>query len=91
MAVNIKEIATYVAANNNISKLAAETIVKDTFAYIRDSLPNDEVVVHGFGKFALATRSARVGRNPSTGAPIQIAETKVVKFKPTTSFKAEVK
>lgn len=91
MAVNIKEIAGYVAANNGVSKAHAERLIADAFGFIRDSLTTSEVVISGFGKFALATRAARTGRNPKTGEAIQIAESKVVKFKPTSSFKSEVK
>ena len=34
----------------------------------------------GFGKFGIAERSARDGRNPQTGAVIKIAASKAVKF-----------
>jgi len=36
----------------------------------------------GFGTFKTADRKARVGRNPATGAPIEIAAKTVVTFKP---------
>lgn len=90
--IGIKEIAAYVAANENISKATAERIVGDTFGFIRDNLTTaDEVNIHKFGKFTLAKRAARTGRNPATGEAIQIAEKTVVKFKPTLSFKTEIK
>jgi DNA-binding protein HU-beta len=92
MVVKNTNIAQYVAANNGISKASAERLVADVFGFIRDSVSsNDEVVVSGFGKFTLATRAARTGRNPRTGKPIDIAESRSVKFKPTSSFKTEVK
>ena len=34
----------------------------------------------GFGKFEVAERSARDGRNPKTGAPMKIAASKSPKF-----------
>ena len=90
--IGIKEISAYIAANENISKATAERIVADTFGFIRDNLTTaDEVNIHKFGKFVLTKRAARKGRNPATGAEIDIAESTVVKFKPTLSFKAEVK
>lgn len=37
--------------------------------------------VPGFGKLILQDRAARVGRNPMTGAPVQIPARRVVKFR----------
>jgi DNA-binding protein HU-beta len=36
----------------------------------------------GFGTFVVVSRKARTGRNPQTGAPIQIKAGKVVRFRP---------
>jgi DNA-binding protein HU-beta len=36
----------------------------------------------GFGTFVVVNRKARTGRNPQTGAPIQIRASKVVRFRP---------
>ncbi len=41
----------------------------------------DRVALVGFGSFSVAKRSARTGRNPQTGKPINIKAKKVVKFK----------
>lgn len=42
----------------------------------------DTVKIAGFGSFKVKVRAARLGRNPSTGAEIQIAESRVLSFKP---------
>ncbi len=61
------------------SKKALDAFVDST----TDALKNgDRVALIGFGSFSVASRSARTGRNPQTGKEIQIAEKKVVKFKP---------
>lgn len=39
-----------------------------------------EVSLIGFGKFSITTRAARTGRNPQTGAEMQIPATKVARF-----------
>ena len=39
------------------------------------------VKIVGFGKFEMRTRASRVGRNPSTGAEIQIPESRSLSFK----------
>src|SRR5690625_3431289 len=41
----------------------------------------DQVVLVGFGTFSVKDRAARTGRNPQTGAEIQIAAAKVPSFK----------
>jgi len=50
----------------------------------------DTVQLIGFGSFSTGARAARVGRNPSTGAEIQIAAAKTVKFTAGKSFKEVV-
>ena len=41
----------------------------------------DRISLVGFGSFSISRRAARVGRNPKTGAVIQIAAKNTVKFK----------
>lgn len=42
----------------------------------------DKVTLVGFGTFSTSDRAARKGRNPQTGAEIDIAAKTVAKFKP---------
>lgn len=51
----------------------------------------DKISLVGFGTFESGTRAARQGRNPQTGEPMDIPETKVPKFKPGKAFKDAVK
>ena len=44
----------------------------------------------GFGSFSTGARAARVGRNPATGAEIQIPAAKTVKFTAGKAFKDAV-
>ena len=41
----------------------------------------DRISLVGFGSFSITSRAARAGRNPKTGAVIQIAAKNTVKFK----------
>ena len=41
----------------------------------------DAFVIPGLGKLVLVNRKARIGRNPATGATINIPAKKVVKFR----------
>ncbi|MCS6873253.1 MAG: HU family DNA-binding protein [Pyrinomonadaceae bacterium] len=49
-----------------------------------------EFILPGFGKFVKATRKAREGRNPSTGAVIKIPAKTVVKFRVSKAMKEAV-
>jgi len=51
----------------------------------------DKVQIPGFLSFERAERAARTGRNPATGAEIQIAAATVPKVKVGKSFKDAVK
>lgn len=88
MSVNIKEVAEYVAANNGLSKAAAERAVKDAFEYIKaEASSGAEVNIDKFGKFVREFKPERQGRNPATGEPLTIAQKFVVKFKPALDFR----
>ena len=50
----------------------------------------EKVTIPGFGTFESRERSARTGRNPQTGAEIQIAASTVPGFKAGAKFKAAV-
>jgi len=52
---------------------------------------NDKVILVGFGTFSVTKRAARKGRNPQTGAEINIPAKKVVKFKAGANLQAKVK
>jgi len=68
-----------VTANSGLSKADA---TKAVFDVVPSSLQNGGGVrLPGFGIFSVANREARQGRNPSTGATIQIAASKQPKLK----------
>ena len=50
----------------------------------------DDVQITGFGGFSVSERAARTGRNPQTGADIQIAASKAPKFKAGKTLKVAV-
>jgi DNA-binding protein HU-beta len=58
------------------------------FELIGEALAEDEkVAIPNFGIFQVSKRPARTGRNPATGAEIQIAASKTVRFKPAKGLK----
>ncbi len=83
------EFVDQVSANSGLSKKDAVDAVLQT---IEDALKRgSEVTFSGFGKFHVAERSAREGRNPSTGEKIQIAASRVPRFTPGSGLKRSVK
>jgi DNA-binding protein HU-beta len=73
--VNTADIIDTVASKDDkLTKAQAKAIVDGVFAAIRDAaIKGEEVSVPGFGKFKVQDKPARTGRNPSTGAAIEIA------------------
>ncbi|MBN1650705.1 MAG: HU family DNA-binding protein [Bacteroidales bacterium] len=70
------------------AKKALDAFIKSTSGALNGG---DRVALVGFGSFSVATRSARKGRNPQTGAEIKIAAKKVIKFKPGNELADSVK
>ena len=79
--MNNSDLADTLAAHNDMSKADARKLVDGIFAAIADAAASgDEVSLNGFGKFKVKDSPAREGRNPSTGATIQIAASKKLTF-----------
>lgn len=86
--MNKAELIDRIAESSDISKPAASRALDATLEAITDSLKNAESVsLIGFGTFLVRDRAARSGRNPSTGAAIEIAAAKVPAFKPGKALK----
>lgn len=76
------DLASHVATQASLSKVAADGAVSAVFAAISDALAREEAVtIAGFGTFSTKRRPARQGRNPRTGESITIAASKVPSFK----------
>jgi len=80
--VNKSELIDAVASGADISKAAAGRALDAMVDTITESLrKGDSVALVGFGTFSVKDRAARQGRNPQTGATIQIPAAKVPGFK----------
>jgi len=80
--MNKAELIDAVAAAADIEKSTASRAVQAVLDSIAGALKNgDQVVLVGFGTFAVKDRSARMGRNPKTGEEIKIAASRVPGFK----------
>ena len=86
--MNNADLADKVAASGDMSKADARKLVDGVFAAITAAAAaGDEVSLNGFGKFKVKASAAREGRNPSTGATIQIAASKKLTFAPAKAVK----
>jgi DNA-binding protein HU-beta len=80
--VNKQELVAAVAKEADMTKEKAAEAVDAVFDSITAGLKQDgEVRLMGFGTFAAAKRAASTGRNPRTGAEIQIPASTAVRFK----------
>ena len=86
------EFVDKVAAKSGLSKKDAGTAVDAVISSIEESLQSgDEVSFTGFGKFHVANRGAREGRNPRTGETMTIAASRVPRFTAGSGLKKAVK
>ena len=80
--MNKQELIENIAASADITKAAAGRALDSMIDYVSGALKaGDSVVLVGFGTFTVRDRAARTGRNPQTGAEIQISAAKVPAFK----------
>jgi len=86
--MNTSELIEKVAADHGLTKVAAKAVVDGVFKAIADAAAaGEEVNLLGFGKFKVQARPARQGRNPSTGATVEIAASKKLAFAPAKAVK----
>lgn len=85
------ELVSQIASEAEISKAAAEKALKAVTDGVTGALKKgDKVSLVGFGTFDISKRAARKGRNPQTGAEIQIKASNVPRFKAGKSLKDAV-
>lgn len=90
--MNKAELISAIAEQSGLTKIDSKKAL-DTFINVAgETLKSGErLTLVGFGSFSVTERNARNGRNPQTGATIQIPAKKVVKFKPGAELEEMVK
>jgi DNA-binding protein HU-beta len=89
--VNKSELIDAIASSADLPKAAAGRALDAVIESITAELKNGgDVSLVGFGVFTVKDRAARTGRNPQTGAPIEISAAKVPSFKPGKALKDAV-
>ena len=80
--MNKTELVAAIADQAELSKKDSEKALKAFIDVVTDELVKGEKIqLVGFGTFEVSERPAREGRNPQTGATMEIKASKAPKFK----------
>lgn len=89
--MNKNELVSAVAEKAELSRQQAGSAVDAVFEVIQGAMAKgDDIRLVGFGTFSVSDRAASKGRNPSTGAEVDIPARKVPKFAPGKGLKDSV-
>jgi DNA-binding protein HU-beta len=81
--MNKGDLISKIADDAGLTKVQASAALDAVVDGVTSTLAKgDKLTLVGFGTFSVTHRAARKGRNPQTGAEINIAAKNVVKFKP---------
>jgi len=91
VTITLKQLAASLAESQDLPKKQAEAVLGELVALATQHLQNgDKLRLTGLGTLQVRARPARVGRNPATGATIQIAASKKIAFQPAKELKEAV-
>ncbi len=89
--MNKSDLIQRIGEELDLPRVTSETYLNAVLNQITKALAAGEsVTLPGFGAFEVRERSARTGRNPQTGAAIEIAAAKAPAFKPGSALKKAV-
>ncbi len=89
--MNKKEMIERLARKTGMTKADSQRALDGVLDVVFEELKSgNSVSLAGFGSFTVAERKPRTGRNPQTGAEINIPAAKVPKFKPGKNLKEAV-
>jgi len=89
--MNKAELIEEVASQTGLAKRTSGKAIDAIVSAMSDCLTRGEkVTLVGFGTFGVRQRKERTGRNPRTGATIQIPAKRVAKFSPGKSLREKV-
>lgn len=81
-------IEAVLKTQDGMTKKAATEVVDAVFDIVAKTIKKEKKFIYpGFGTFSLRERKARTGRNPQTGATIQIKKSRTIGFRPAKSLK----
>ena len=80
----IEEVSKSAEMTRKDSEVVVETVFESICKTLRSG---DKVEIRGFGSFRTRQRQARVGRNPKTGARVDVPSRTIPYFKPSKELK----
>lgn len=80
----IEEVSRAVQMTRKDSEQIVDTIFDSIVAALRS---DDKIEIRGFGSFRTRKRQPRIGRNPKTGAKVDVPAKKIPFFKPSKELK----
>jgi DNA-binding protein HU-beta len=91
VTVTLKQLAASLAESQDLPRKQAEAVLGELVALATQHLQKgDKIRLTGLGTLQVRARPARTGRNPATGATIQIAASKKIAFQPAKELKESV-
>ena len=85
------ELVSKVAKKTKCSQAQAARVIDATLGEVRMLLgKGGSIAFTGFGSFSVTKRAKRKGRNPRTGKEMNIAATKVPRFRPGKALKETI-
>ncbi len=80
--VTVKQLSAALAERHEMGKKEADAVVADVFEMLVAHLKSgDRLRIGGLGILEVKDRPARMGRNPATGAAIEIKASKKIAFR----------
>ena len=81
--VTLRQLAASISEAHGIAQTQVNGVLSGTIALIGEHLKKGaRIRIAGLGTLEVRKRSARMGRNPATGEPIEIKASKKVAFRP---------
>ena len=86
-----KNLSNEIYKSVGFSKNFSYSIIDNFFSILVDELiKSNKVKISSFGTFSILNKKEIMGRNPKTGVEAKIFSRKVVRFKPSSSFKKKI-
>jgi DNA-binding protein HU-beta len=84
-------IAAAIRERTGCTIVEAHAAASAVFGMIGEILATEGILqLGGFGTFRVVARNKREGRNPRTGKPMFVAESKTVRFKPSPRLRGKL-
>jgi integration host factor subunit beta len=80
----IEDVSRAVELSRKDSEIVVETIFESIVKSLRGG---EKIEIRGFGSFRTRQRKPRIGRNPKTGARVDVPAKKIPYFKPSKELK----